>query len=246
MNNKKYYFTYQTKNLINGKTYIGIHKTNDLNDGYIGCGIYRLCDANYAHKRARKTSPFPLAVIKHGYENFKLEVLCFFNNWEECLEEEAFLVNTEWVKDKSNYNACLGGGNAAIPNSVKRLVEKIVYQFDNQGVLVNKWFNIFEALDNGFTLKGINRSIREDRTYKSFKWSYKNYCEPFKLHSGKNGKIVYKYDLNRKFICSYKNVREASAKSGLHYGNIGNVCQGTAKTAGGFIWSYEKLVDDIV
>jgi hypothetical protein len=34
-----YIYTYQTKNLINGKTYVGVHTTNRLNDGYIGCGI---------------------------------------------------------------------------------------------------------------------------------------------------------------------------------------------------------------
>jgi len=241
MNNKKYYFTYQTKNLLNGKTYIGAHKTNNLKDGYIGCGICRPCDANYAKKRKRNTSPFPLAVVKHGYENFKIEILSFFDSWEEALEEEAFLVDETWVKSKNNYNACLGGGNAAIPNSYKRTIEKFVYQFNNQGNLVKRWFNIFEASDNGFTLKGINRSIRENRTYKGFKWLFKNKCEPFKLHPGKTGNKVYKYNLDKEFICSYNNVREAARENKLHYGNIGNVCQGSAKTSGGYIWSYEKF-----
>lgn len=45
LSKKKYYYVYQTVNLINGKTYIGVHGTNNMKDGYIGCGIYRNSDA---------------------------------------------------------------------------------------------------------------------------------------------------------------------------------------------------------
>lgn len=53
-----FYFTYQTKNLINGKTYIGVHSTHNLNDGYIGCGIKRQSDADYDKKYGKNGSPF--------------------------------------------------------------------------------------------------------------------------------------------------------------------------------------------
>lgn len=105
---KKYNFVYQTKNLINGKTYIGVRCTDNLNDGYIGCGI---TSNNYAKRKIRMgvTSPIINAVVKYGYENFKREILCFFDTSEEAYEEEAWLVNEDWVNRHDNYNVALGG-----------------------------------------------------------------------------------------------------------------------------------------
>ena len=88
----KYNFTYQTKSLVNGKTYVGVHSTQDINDGYLGSGK--------ALKRAIK---------KHGEGNFIREILCFFDTREEAFEEEAWLIDEEWVKSEDNYNLCLGG-----------------------------------------------------------------------------------------------------------------------------------------
>lgn len=91
---KKFHFTYQTKCLINGKLYIGRHSTNDLFDGYIGSG-----------KLLKR------AVKKYGYENFICTPLCFFDSYEELLEEERFLVTKNWCKKDSNYNLVEGGEN---------------------------------------------------------------------------------------------------------------------------------------
>jgi hypothetical protein len=88
----KFHYTYQTKNLINGKTYIGVHSTNNLNDGYIGSGI-----------NLKK------AIKKYGIENFKTEILAFFDTKEEAYEEEKFLIDENWIKSSSNYNLSIGG-----------------------------------------------------------------------------------------------------------------------------------------
>lgn len=90
----KYHYTYQTKNLINGKTYIGRHSTNNLKDGYIGSGTML--------KRAIK---------KYGKENFKTIPLCYFDTYKESVEEEKFLVTREYCKDINNYNIVEGGSN---------------------------------------------------------------------------------------------------------------------------------------
>lgn len=108
-NVKKYNFVYQTKNLINGKTYIGVRCTNNLNDGYIGCGVVSQKNAVHRKEHRKDKTAFVNAVVKHGYENFKREILIFFDTSEEAYEEEAWLVNEDWVKDKNNYNVALGG-----------------------------------------------------------------------------------------------------------------------------------------
>lgn len=92
LTSKKFNYTYQTKNLINGKTYIGVHSTNNMNDGYLGSG-----------------DKLAFSIKIYGKENFKLEALCFFDTKKEAFEEESFLVNNEWVQDRNNYNMTLGG-----------------------------------------------------------------------------------------------------------------------------------------
>lgn len=104
----RYHFTYQTKNLVNGKTYIGVHSTNNLNDGYIGCGIKRQSEAEYRARIGQK-SPLAYAVIKYGYANFVCTPLAFFDTAEEAYEEEKWLVTTDYIKLTDNYNNNIGG-----------------------------------------------------------------------------------------------------------------------------------------
>ena len=53
-------------------------------------------------------------------------------------------------------------------------------------------------------------------------------------------KEVYCYELNGKYICSYKSLSDASIATGINIGHISQCCNGIYKSAGGFIWSYEK------
>lgn len=111
----KYIYTYQTKNIINGKTYIGYHSTNNINDGYIGCGVRSQSYADSSLKSGLK-SAFISAVSKYGYNNFKKEILCFFDTIEEAKEEERYLVDDKWVHRKDTYNLTLGGNGGRLSN----------------------------------------------------------------------------------------------------------------------------------
>ena len=90
--NNTYHFTYQTKNLINGKTYVGVHSTDDLADGYIGSG-----------------KVLKQAIKKYGKSNFVCTPLSFFDTRKEAYEEEKYIVDKNWVNESSNYNQCVGG-----------------------------------------------------------------------------------------------------------------------------------------
>ena len=89
---KKYHIIYKTTNLINGRFYIGMHSTNNLDDNYLGSG--------WILKEAIK---------KYGRENFQKEILFIFNTRLEAREKEAEIVNTDFIKDNSNYNLVIGG-----------------------------------------------------------------------------------------------------------------------------------------
>lgn len=87
-----YYYFYKTTNLVNGKYYYGVHHTDDLNDGYLGSG-----------KRLKQ------AIEKYGIENFKKEILKYFDDEKSMFEYEAQIVTEKVVKDRNTYNVALGG-----------------------------------------------------------------------------------------------------------------------------------------
>ena len=88
----KYHFIYKTTNLKNGKYYIGMHSTSNFNDGYLGSG-----------DRLRR------AIRKHGKENFKLEILEFFEDRDSLAKRESQLVNEHLLKDPLCMNIKPGG-----------------------------------------------------------------------------------------------------------------------------------------
>lgn len=99
----KYHFIYKTTNLKNGKYYIGMHSTSNLNDGYLGSG-----------KRLRRS------VRKYGKENFKLEILEFFDDRESLVKRERELVNEEVIKDAMCMNLMIGGKGGFISDKQQK------------------------------------------------------------------------------------------------------------------------------
>jgi hypothetical protein len=99
----KYHYLYKTTNLKNGKFYVGMHSSNDLEDGYLGSGL-----------RIRRS------IKKYGKENFKFEILEFFDNKEKLSEAERNLVNKDFIKEPLCMNLKEGGsGGFTKENSLK-------------------------------------------------------------------------------------------------------------------------------
>jgi len=88
----KFYFLYKTTNLINNKFYIGVHETYNLDDGYLGSG-----------KR------FKNSLYYHGKENFKREILEYFDNSKSMYDKESEIVNEEFLKNPKCLNIGIGG-----------------------------------------------------------------------------------------------------------------------------------------
>lgn len=233
---KKYNFVYQTKNLINNKLYIGVHKTDKLNDGYIGCGVS-------IKSPKQNNTPFQKAVQKYGKENFKLEILSFYDTYEECLEEEKFLVDILWVKDKNNYNVTTGGKQFLFPEEHFNNISRNIFQFDLYGNLIKEWQSTTEIFNQlGFNKDCITECCRGDKGfYKHFQWSYDNNCEMY--YSNRSYRTIYQYTLKGEYIRCYLNAIEAQKLTNTNASHISNNCNNYRNTisANGFRWSYSKL-----
>lgn len=53
-------------------------------------------------------------------------------------------------------------------------------------------------------------------------------------------KPVIQYDKNMNFINLYESIRQASKETYIDAGDIGKVCRGRRKTAGGYIWKFKE------
>ncbi len=99
---KKHHYVYKTTNIINGKFYIGVHSTNNIDDKYLGSG-----------KRLRRS------ISKYGKENFKREILVVFQNREEAVKHEKFLINEELLKNPNCLNINPGGNGGFTHQATK-------------------------------------------------------------------------------------------------------------------------------
>jgi len=86
------HYLYQITNLINSKIYVGVHKTNNIDDRYMGSGKI----INYA-------------IEKYGIENFRKDILEFFDTYEEALAKETEVVTDEFLLREDVYNLRRGG-----------------------------------------------------------------------------------------------------------------------------------------
>lgn len=62
----------------------------------------------------------------------------------------------------------------------------------------------------------------------------------------KKGKRVYQYDLKGNCVQVYNTCKEAAIKNNINITNICNCAKGIQKTAGNYIWSYERRNDLLV
>jgi hypothetical protein len=90
--NKKFHYIYKTTNLVNERYYLGMHSTNHLNDGYLGSGKRLYYELN-----------------KYGKDNFKIEILHYFNSREELIQAEIVLITEQDINNPNCLNLKKGG-----------------------------------------------------------------------------------------------------------------------------------------
>lgn len=91
---KTFNYTYVTTNLINGKKYIGDHSTDNLDDGYLGSG-----------------NLFTKKVNEYGRENFKKEIIEFFDTKQAAFDAQEKWINQYDTLVPNGYNISPKGGH---------------------------------------------------------------------------------------------------------------------------------------
>jgi hypothetical protein len=238
---KKYHYLYKTTNLINGKIYLGIHSTNNLNDGYIGNGIYSPKKALRDFKRKEKTAPFVNAVVKYGYDNFKREIINFFNSREELIKAEEEFVNEEWIKSENNYNVAKGGIN----KKTSEIGGKFIYQYSLEGLYIRSFKNIeeiriyFNTSSNLATLYNVlNPKNERQITFKGYRWSFEKLENLPEIKIPKTvRKKVQQLTLKNEVINTFNTAAEFK-KLGFDPSRVGKACRGEIFSYKGFLFKY--------
>jgi hypothetical protein len=216
-----YIFVYQTICETNGKSYVGVHATNDLNDGYIGCGVKSQSDA------ARRNMLFRKAVRKYGYASFRRYILSFYDTYKEALEEEKFIVNMKWVKDKSNYNTAIGGeGNTTI------------WMSDEEK---EKWRNNISAGTKSW-VERFGRDKMIEIVKKNLKQP-KGKAHPFYGKPNNRRRKVIQYSVSGEFVKEHDCIHDAAKYVDTVISNVTLCCQGKYRTCKGYVFKYSNASD---
>ena len=174
---KKYHYLYKTTNLINNKYYCGMHSTSDLEDGYLGSGL-----------------KLRYSIRKYGKENFKLEILEFFDDREKLIEAEIKLITEELINDELCMNLMNGGcGGSQSPEKLNNWIQAMA-----QG-LRNKWkdpeYRIWMSAKSGEHMK----KYHKEGKIKYDTFTGKEHTEETKEKIGKANSIKQKGKLNSQF-----------------------------------------------
>lgn len=118
--------------------------------------------------------------------------------------------------------------------------KKPVLQYDLQGNLIKEWETPISVF-NSLKIKPERCCRGLLKTTGGFIWRYKNEWIDLGLDKLDRSTLrsVYQYDKINNLIGEFKSIKEASDKSGVNSGNIGDCCVGRLKSAGGFIWKYK-------
>ena len=250
---KIFHIVYQTINLVNNKIYIGVHQTASLEfDGYLGND----CWINKPKSYQNPVTLFQKAVNKYGPSNFKRSTLKIFENRQDALDLERWLVDETFVKRPDTYNMVLGGHEIIPTNSNKIFIYdksgNFVQEFPSQqkaalfiygkksaGSLISRAIKNETYFCKEYQVSRIKVDFMKDyNTYKNTIWN--KMVEKFKNKEGLenrfgNPKKVAQYSLDGKLITIYKSLGECKRAG---FTNAQGVIEGRRNHCKGFIFKY--------
>lgn len=171
-----YHYFYKITNLINDKFYYGVHNTDNLEDGYMGSG-------KLLHN----------AYKKYGIENFKKEILKYFNTMDEAFQYEQEIVNEEMINNPNCYNVMIGG---KFPKATGKVFVKDI---NNNGFWITKEEYLYINKNEFKAVWKDKHHKEESREKVRNKMTPKNSSNP-RIWVCKDGKVKY---LLKKYLNEY-------------------------------------------
>jgi len=114
----------------------------------------------------------------------------------------------------------------------------IIYQYDMDGVFIREWDSMNHAsIELGVRVDCISGCASNKYGFKSaggYLWSFDK--SDIISYKSKVRKKCVQYDMDMNFISEYKSHAEASRCTNISRSLITQVCNGSKKTAGGYIW----------
>ncbi len=168
-----------------------------------------------------------MAFNKYGIENFDFQIL------EECSISELSEREKYYIE---LYDCCILDGYDKGYNLTR----------GGEGYLTNNYQHIYDLWIQGYNQKVIAKMVKTDeatviRALNSFNISSHVRRSRAAKKEARNRCIpVIQYDKNMNFIASYDSIQEAALINNIDNGDIGKVCKGRRKTAGGYIWRYKE------
>lgn len=227
------YFIYKYT-FPNGKVYIG--------QTYKGSGRY---GTQFGYKgqlvyRAMKK-----------YPNYKKEILEYCT-LEEVDDRERYYIEKYRAMEKPyGYNREGGGNDSKIRSEeTKSLISSIhggepIIQYSLDGQFMKRWNYVSEAAGE--------LDINPDQIYKccrkkaksagGFLWAFeKDNKKTLKKYNRSESryKTVYQFDLNGTLLKEWNSVQEIEKELKIGHGSISSCCNGKLKSAGGYLWSFNK------
>lgn len=127
-------------------------------------------------------------------------------------------------------------------DKISSAVSKPVFQYSLSGVFIREWPSATEVQSQlGYEMKSINNCCRgRQKTAHGYMWSYEKRVsiEPVK-YIDVFSKEVHQYSLSGDYIRKWPSVSEAARELGVSHSAISVCCRGGAKSAYGYVWSYE-------
>lgn len=217
---------YKITNLVNGKSYIG--QSINIEERW------------KRHKQARDDFAIHQAFKKYGLDSFSFEVI------EEC--DPSLLDEREqfWIQYfdsfKKGYNMNEGGSNHVGQDKGKK-----VYQYSLSGELLATYKSALEAhRQTGIDHASICNCCRKQQSHcGGYIWRYEEEIPDLAVNLKNTQRPIYQFSKEGILIQSYSSLAEAALKTGINKVGICNVCKKKAKTAGGYLWSYEPTIEQL-
>lgn len=197
-----------------------------------------------------ETTPFYSAIKKYGWDNIEHEIVAEGLSREDACKLEINLIKElKTQRPEYGYNVLKGGDVplADCPETVKNKMRNSAYtKWTRADYIENHTGDNHWTRKIGHSSKAVEAmrqaNIGKKRTPEQVEFLREKARKQKRLRGKDNRKSIpiLCYSKEGDFLYKFYGALEAERETGVCFQNIFKVCNGERKTAGGFIWRYEK------